>query len=191
MRCDEDFRVHQMSRSHAWRFHHDWHRRLHHVSRIGLLCAVLLVLDPAAQASSAELSPLQVIHQWMRLYPQKLSQVVTLTTPAFRHHRSVHQWIATEQQAIHHTRFRYLTRQLVSAEIIGNTASIVLDARVSTDQGTHTQRERYTLHRFCTVWLIDAIQVTPNPPEVPRLPSFAEKIGSLETPMPDIKQASS
>lgn len=124
---------------------------------IGL--ASLAVLSPPTWALEQALTPTQVVQHWITVYPKDLDTAVTLTTPTMRNDLTPERWIRHSKAILANLGLEYLDGEVLSEEITGNRAVVMLKAYLSTTIGDQVQRERYTLQRINGQWLIDDVNV--------------------------------
>ena len=68
-------------------------------------------------------------------------------------------WITHKESILRQIRLRYLDSQVLKEEIIGNQAVIEMKVLISTILGEQIQLERYELSRYCSVWLLEKVNV--------------------------------
>ncbi len=90
---------------------------------------------------------------------QKLNPTVTLTTATLRDGWSQKEWVRTKKAPLAVTQLQYLNGEVLSEEITGIQAIVMVNAHISTIVGEQMQRERYRLLRVKGQWLIDSIKV--------------------------------
>ncbi len=124
---------------------------------IGL--ASLAVLSPPTWALEQALTPSQVVQHWITVYPKDLDTAVTLTTINLRQGWSQKEWVRTKKAPLAVTQLRYLDGEVLSEEITGIQAIVMVNAHISTSVGEQVQTERYRLLRVKGQWLIDDVTV--------------------------------
>ncbi len=124
---------------------------------IGL--ASLAVLSPPTWALEQAQTPTQVVQHWITVYPKDLNTAVTLTTINLRQGWSQKEWVRTKKAPLALTQLRYLNGEVLSEEITGIQAIVMVKAHISTIVGEQMQRERYRLLRVNGQWLIDDVTV--------------------------------
>ncbi len=124
---------------------------------IGL--AFLAVLSPPTWALEQALTPTQVVQHWITVYPKDLDTAVTLTTINLRQGWSQKEWVRTQKAPLAVTQLQYLNGEVLSEEITGIQAIVMVNAHISTIVGEQMQRERYRLLRVKGKWLIDSVKV--------------------------------
>ncbi len=129
------------------------------VAGLVLSCFVVLSFPPSLNALGSESSPSQVVEQWLTVYPKDLDTAVTLTTPKMRNGLTPERWIRHFKSILANLGLEHLDGQVLSEEITGNRAVVMLKAYLSTIIGDQVQRERYTLRRINGQWLIDDVTV--------------------------------
>ncbi len=133
--------------------------KLKSVAGLVLICLVVLSFPPFLNALGSESSPSQVVEQWIAVYPKDLDTAVTLTTINLRQGWSQKEWVRTKKAPLAVTQQRYLDGEILSKEITGIQAIVMVNAHISTIVGEQMQRERYRLLRVKGQWLIDDVTV--------------------------------
>ncbi len=123
------------------------------------ICFAVLFFPPFVNAVGAENSPSQVVEQWIAVYPKDLNTAVTLTTANLRDGCSQKEWVRTKKAPLAVTQLRYLDGEVLSEEITGIQAIVMVNAHISTIVGEQMQRERYRLLHTNGQWLIDDVTV--------------------------------
>ena len=119
-----------------------------------ILCSLLVALPLLPQsplpswALEQAQTPGQVVQQWLTVYPKDLDTAVTLTTPKMRNGLTPERWIRHFKSILANLGLEHLDGQVLSEEITGNRAVVMLKAYLSTIIGDQVQRERYTLRRI-------------------------------------------
>ena len=103
--------------------------------------------------------PSQVVGQWLQSYPHDLPQAVTFTSPGFRVNLSPSDWITHKESILRQIRLQYVDKQFLKEEIDENRAVIKVKVLISTILGEQIQLERYELSRYCSVWLLENVNV--------------------------------
>ena len=87
-------------------------------------------------------------------------QAATLTTPTLRNGLSQKAWIEDQAPLLRGLKLAYLRATVIYEHILAEgRAQVVLDVRMKTLIGEHTQRELYELRRGPKgQWLIDSVQ---------------------------------
>ncbi len=124
---------------------------------IGL--ASLAVLSPPTWALEKALTPTQVVQHWITVYPKDLNTAATLTTANLRDGWSQKEWVRTKKVPLAMTQLQYLNGEILSEEIAGIQAIVIVNAHISTIVGEQVQTERYRLLRVKGQWLIDDVTV--------------------------------
>ncbi len=93
------------------------------------------------------------------VYPKDLNTAVTLTTPKMRNDLTPESWVRTQKAPLANLQLRYLGGEILSEDVSGKEAVVVLNAHISTVIGQQVQRERYRLRRIDGQWLIDDVTV--------------------------------
>ncbi len=124
-----------------------------------LICFVVLSFSPFLNALDSESSPSQVVQHWITVYPKDLDTAVTLTTANLRDGWSQKEWVRTKKAPLAVTQLRYLGGEILSEEITGIQALVMVNAHISTIVGEQMQTERYRLLRVKGQWLIDDVTV--------------------------------
>ncbi len=124
-----------------------------------LLCVAVFSFPIFLNAVGSESSPSQVVEQWIAVYPKDLDTAVTLTTINLRQGWSQKEWVRTMKAPLAVTQLRYLDGEILSEEITGIQALVMVNAHISTIVGEQMQRERYRLLRVNGQWLIDDVTV--------------------------------
>ncbi len=105
-------------------------------------------------------TPAQVVQQWLTVYPKDLDTAVTLTTANLRDGWSQKEWVRTKKPLLAVTQLKFLGGEILSEEITGIHAIVMVNAHIWTSMGEQLQRERYRLLRVKGQWLIDSVKVT-------------------------------
>ncbi len=129
------------------------------VTGLVLICLAVLFFPPFVNAVGSESSPSQIVQQWLTVYPKDLDAAVTLTTINLRQGWSQKEWVRTKKAPLAVTQLRYLDGEVLSEEITGIQALVMVNAHISTIVGEQMQRERYRLLRVKGQWLIDDVTV--------------------------------
>ncbi len=129
------------------------------VAGLVLICLAVLFYPPFLNALGSESSPSQVVEQWVTVYPKDLDTAVTLTTINLRQGWSQKEWVRTKKALLAVTQLRSLDGEVLSEEITGIQAIVMVNAHISTVVGEQMQRERYRLLRVKGQWLIDDVTV--------------------------------
>lgn len=129
-----------------------------------ILCSISLALAflsnlPSTWALDKVLTPSQVVQQWIAVYPKDLDTAVTLTTINLRQGWSQKEWVRTKKAPLAVTQLKFLGGEILSEEITGIQAIVMVNAHISTIVGEQMQRERYRLLRLKGQWLIDSVKV--------------------------------
>ncbi len=104
-------------------------------------------------------TPTQVVQHWITVYPKDLNTAVTLTTANLRDGWSQKEWVRTKKALLAMTQLRSLDGEVLSEEITGIQAIVMVNAHISTIVGEQIQKERYRLLRVKGQWLIDDVTV--------------------------------
>lgn len=119
-----------------------------------ILCSISLALTflfpslPSSWALEQDLTPSQVVQQWIAVYPKDLDTAVTLTTPKLRNGLTPERWIRHFKSILANLGLEHLDGQVLSEEITGNRAVVMLKAYLSTIIGDQVQRERWSCPGF-------------------------------------------
>ncbi len=117
------------------------------VAGLVLICFVVLSFPPFLNAVGSESSPSQVVQHWITVYPKDLDTAVTLTTINLRQGWSQREWVRTQKAPLAVTQLQYLNGEVLSEEITGIQALVMVNAHISTIVGEQVQTERYRLLR--------------------------------------------
>ncbi len=128
-------------------------------SSIVLICFAVLFFPPSLHALGSESAPSQVVEQWFAVYPKDLDTAATLTTINLRQGWSQKEWVRTKKPLLAMTQLRSLDGEVLSEEITGIQALVMVNAHISTIVGEQMQQERYRLLRVNGQWLIDDVTV--------------------------------
>ncbi len=129
------------------------------VAGLVLICFAVLFFPPFLNALGSESSPTQVVQQWIAVYPKDLNTAVTLTTANLRDDWSQKEWVRTKKAPLAVTQLKFLGGEILSEEITGIQALVMVNAHISTIVGEQMQQERYRLLRVKGQWLIDDVTV--------------------------------
>jgi len=130
-----------------------------------VLCSLLVALPLLPQsplpawALEQALTPTQVVQQWLTVYPKDLNTAATLTTINLRQGWSQKEWVRTKKALLAMTQLRSLGGEILSEEISGIQALVMVNAHISTIVGEQIQQELYRLLRVNGQWLIDEMKV--------------------------------
>ena len=124
-----------------------------------LICLAVLCFLPSLHALGSESSPSQVVQHWITVYPKDLDTTVTLTTANLRDGWSQQEWVRTQKAPLVVTQLKFLGGEILSEEITGIQALVMVNAHISTIVGEQVQTERYQLLRVRGKWLIDSVTV--------------------------------
>ncbi len=119
----------------------------------------LLLLPSAAPSGTSTSSPSQVVQHWITVYPKDLNTTATLTTANLRDGWSQKEWVRTQKAPLAMTQLRSLDGEVLSEEITGIQALVMVNAHISTIVGEQVQTERYRLLQVNGKWLIDSVKV--------------------------------
>jgi len=129
------------------------------VAGLVLICLVVLSFPPFFNAVGSESSPTQVVQQWITVYPKDLNTAATLTTINLRQGWSQKEWVRTKKAPLAVTQLKFLGGEILSEEITGIQALVMVNGHISTIVGEQVQTERYRLLRVRGKWLIDSVTV--------------------------------
>ncbi len=129
------------------------------VASLVLICLVVLSFPPFLNSVGSVNSPSQVVEHWIAVYPKDLNTAVTLTTINLRQGWSQKEWVRTKKALLALTQLRSLDGEVLSEEITGIQALVMVNAHISTIVGEQMQQERYRLLRVNGQWLIDDVTV--------------------------------
>ena len=82
-----------------------------------------------------------------------------MTTINLRQGWSQKEWVRTKKPLLALTQLQYLNGEVLSEEITGIQALVMVNAHISTIVGEQVQTERYRLLRVKGQWLIDDVTV--------------------------------
>ncbi len=133
------------------------------VAGLVLICFAVLCFPPFGNAVGAESSPSQVVQHWLTVYPKDLDTAATLTTANLRDGWSQKEWVRTKNALLAMTQLKSLNGEVLSEEITGIQALVMVNAHISTIVGEQLQTERYRLLRVKGKWLIDNVTVVAEP----------------------------
>ena len=126
---------------------------------ISLALTFLLPSLPSTWALEQAQTPGQVVQQWIAVYPKDLNTAVTLTTINLRQGWSQKEWVRTKKAPLAVTQLKFLGGEILSEEITGIQAIVMVNAHISTIVGEQIQQERYRLLPVKGKWLIDDVTV--------------------------------
>jgi len=133
--------------------------RSFHVLRPAIFFLSYLVGASLALSGTSTSSPSQVVQHWLTVYPKDLDTAVTLTTANLRDGWSQKEWVRTKKALLAMMQLQHINGEVLSEEITGIQALIMVNAHISTIVGEQMQRERYRLLRVKGQWLIDDVTV--------------------------------
>jgi hypothetical protein len=120
---------------------------------------VLSLFSPAVCIQAEAPPPEAVVKQWTKLYGRDTVAAGRLTTDSFRGGNSSQAWGEKTQTFLKSFGYQHLGGKILSAQVSGAKASIILRALIASGDGLSWKRETYTLKRVGSQWLIDAIDV--------------------------------
>ena len=123
--------------------------------------SLLLVSVQPVWAEQAASTTAQIVQEWINAYPHNLDRAVMLTTPAMREDLTPNQWIMAKNKLLAEVNFNYEDRYIVAMKNEGYQVVVTLNTHLSTINGKKEQWEQITLKPFCSVWLIDEIEIIP------------------------------
>ena len=129
------------------------------VAGLVLICFAVLSFPPFLKGVGSESSPSQVVQQWIAVYPKDLNTAVTLTTANLRDGWSQKEWVRTKKPLLALIQLQHLNGEILSEEITGIQALVMVNAHISTIVGEQMQQERYRLLHTNGQWLIDDVKV--------------------------------
>ncbi len=100
-----------------------------------------------------------MVEQWIAVYPKDLNTAATLTTANLRDGWSQKEWVRTKKPLLALIQLQHLNGEVLSEEITGIQAIVMVNAHISTIVGEQMQQERYRLLRVNGQWLIDDVTV--------------------------------
>ena len=112
-----------------------------------------------------EQTPSEIVQAWIDVYPADLDKAAPLTTKAMRKGLSPSDWVKHSQETL--GKFRYVGGQVVSANVEGNQAEVLLDAEIDSALGKQLQKEQFRLTLVDNNWAIEdraVVMVLPSPP---------------------------
>ena len=110
-------------------------------------------------------TPSQIVQTWINVYPADLNKAAPLTTKAMRQGLSPSDWVKHSQKTL--GEFRYVGGQVVSMNVDGNQAEVLLDAEIDSPLGKQLQKEQFRLTLVDNHWAIEeraVVMVLPSPP---------------------------
>ncbi len=129
----------------------------------GLCLAVATWVISVGGARSQEpsnLTPSQVVEQWLQVYPGQIEQAAELTTVAFRAGVSKEEWIATQGSHLRNLNMKYVRAKIAHEEMMEEEAHVVVHAHITTLLGDHPQDELYILLKNPEGrWMIEQVEV--------------------------------
>ncbi len=129
------------------------------VAGLVLICFAVLFYPPFVNAVGSESSPSQVVQHWITVYPKDLNTAATLTTANLRDGWSQKEWVRTKKPLLALIQLQHLNGEVLSEEITGIQALVMVNAHISTIVGEQMQQEQYRLLRVNGQWLIDSVKV--------------------------------
>ena len=121
--------------------------------------SLLFVSVQPVWAEQATSTPVQIVQEWINTYPHKLERAAMLTSPTMREDLTPNQWIIVKKKLLAAVKFNYLNRQVESMRNDGYQVVVTLNTHLSTINGEKEQWEHITLKPFCSIWLIDEIEL--------------------------------
>ena len=129
------------------------------VAGLVLICFAVLFFPPFLNALGSESSPSQVVQHWITVYPKDLDTAATLTTANLRDGWSQKEWVRTKKAPLALIQLQHLNGEVLSEEITGIQAIVMVNAHISTIVGEQVQTARYRLLRVKGQWLLDDVTV--------------------------------
>ena len=129
------------------------------VAGLVLICFAVLCFPPLLNALGSESSPSQVVQHWITVYPKDLDTAATLTTANLRDGWSQKEWVRTKKAPLALIQLQHLNGEVLSEEITGIQAIVMVNAHISTIVGEQVQTARYRLLRVKGQWLLDDVTV--------------------------------
>ena len=110
-------------------------------------------------------TPSQVVQSWIEVYPADMAKAATLTTNAMRQGLTEEDWVKQSQEKS--GEFRYVGSEVVSENVDGNQAEVLVDAEIDSTLGKQLQKEQFRLTLVDNNWAIEeraVVMVLPSPP---------------------------
>jgi len=113
-----------------------------------ILCSLLVALPLLLQSplSSWALeqaqTPSQVVQHWIAVYPKDLNTAATLTTANLRDGWSQKEWVRTKKPLLALIQLQHLNGEVLSEEITGIQALVMVNAHISTIVGEQVNSKR-------------------------------------------------
>ncbi len=121
--------------------------------------SLLFVSVQPVWAEEAAFTPVQIVQEWIKTYPHKLERAAMLTSPNLRGDLTPNQWITAKKKLLAAVKLNYKDRNIVAIKNVGYQFVITLHTHLSTTNGEKEQWEQITLKPFCSVWLMDEIEI--------------------------------
>ena len=83
-------------------------------------------------------TPTEVVQSWIEVYPTDLAKAAPLTTNAMRQGLSADEWVKHSQETL--GEFRYVGGQVVSENVDGDQAEVLIDAEIDSPLGKQLQK---------------------------------------------------
>jgi hypothetical protein len=122
---------------------------------------LLLLLFSLANAETS--SPDAVVKKWTKLYGRKTAAAALLTTERFRGGKPSTIWAEQTEARLKSFGYQHLGGKIISSQISGEAATVVLRALIASGDGVAWKQETYTLRHIGRQWFIDTIEVTDEP----------------------------
>jgi len=120
--------------------------------------SMVYLLPPSLD--EADLTPGEVVRQWIQLYGQDTVRAAALTTEHFRKGEQPQEWAKRIQRELEAIDYQHLVGEITEETLNGKLATVTVHAGIVAIDGVSTQTEIYTLKRVHSRWLIDHLEVT-------------------------------
>ena len=124
-----------------------------------LLIAFLLISLDIRHAQHN--SSLEVVKLFDKCYGGPLmDEIAHYTTPRFRDNKPKSVWVVDTWKTLKDIRYERLNSSVISSQVKGDKAIVIVEAKIKAVAGEVTQKEVYYLIKERERWLIDELLVT-------------------------------
>ena len=106
-------------------------------------------------------SPLEVVQLFDKCYGGPLmDEIADYTTPSFRDNKPKSVWVMETWKTLQKIQYERLNSSVISSQLKGDKAIVILEAKIKTSAGEVSQKEIYYLLGEGERWFIDELVVT-------------------------------
>ena len=89
-----------------------------------------------------------------------MDEIADYTTPSFRDNKPKSVWVMETWKTLQKIQYERLNSSVISSQLKGDKAIVILEAKIKTSAGEVSQKEVYYLVGEGERWLIDELVVT-------------------------------